>query len=728
MPEYVFVAEDGTFHPITASDKATARKTFAEHERAKSTEKAGGHSNRPKGREQIEEEGESWSPYETSSNHPEPTSGRLGDLLQPKAFGELKAYEPSFRENLVASIGTAGQALGLDKYRAWETGRRVTDLLDWTTPVGMVISLDEAKRAYQAGDVLGTTLGVAGGIPIVGLPIKGAKVGRKVLAGSEVTNNPADAAQDALADTTRSLPAQPSQGTASVPPHGEVAGPRHDGSDMGAGPHAIPAPGRPAETLPENVPIPDGQTPAQLQQSFPAVSPNSKLARILREGVQLPVPHSPIPRDHPARGVLLPVADLVENKPGAIVGQQGNAFIHPVPDKPAIDAHLGSPIMARAASVVEDTATNAAQQALLETMTPRTGNGMPLVPAQPRQGFASASPHDELAGLFREGVQPNVPQTPIPRYDPPRGVSPRIGDLVANRDVRDKVIENIERGTRMGGTDWLNVEPLRLAFIDELGALEGSQRFDHLFDLVGASTALSKVRENFRNATFYYTLNGRLPDKNPYPYGHRAQAMHRRNVERVWNGGLNPITHPKSVTMSANAKGNYLPVMIDSNIFRQAAMLSGDRRFLNTFLPTKSGVSRNIRREYDTGLIRPEELTRPSYWSPAPQRNEYLAMEQYFQGIARELGMTPAQAESAAWLGGAELTRLHSDPSKKLMDFVKDSLLLTAIEKNMDPRDVFRRMVRAELPLLALGGVALAPQLGTREDEGVSELPIAKSK
>lgn len=688
-----------------------------------------GHSNRPKGRGQVEEEeGESWSPYETSSNHPEPTSGRLADLLPPQGFGELKPYEPSFRENLVARIGTVGQALGLDKYLAWGTGRRTTDLLDWTTPVGVVISADEAKRAYQQGDVLGTALGVVGALPLAVPAVKGFKAGRKVLA-ENVTKSPADAAGDALADTTAALPAQPSQGTASVRPHGEVAGPQPDDSNMAAGPHAIPAPGRPAETLqPENVPIPADQTPAQPQQSFPTVSPNSKLAGILREGAQASIPHSPLPRDHPARGVLPPVADLVENKPGAIVGQQGNAFIHPIPDKPAIDAHVGSPIMTRAASVVEDTATNAAQQALLETMTPRIGNGMLLVPAQPRQGFASASPHDELAGLFREGVQPNVQQTPIPRYDPPRGTPPRIGDLVANRDVRDKIIENIERGIRMGGTDWLNAEPFRLAFIDELGALEGGQRFDHFFDLVGASTALSKVRENFRNASFYYTLNGRLPDKNPYPYGHRAQAMHRRNVERVWNGGLNPLTHPKSVTMSANAKGNYLPVMIDSNIFRQAAMLSRDTRFLNTFLPTKSGVSRNIRREYDTGLITPEELTRPSYWSPAPRRNEYQAMEQYFQGIARELGMTPAQAESAAWLGGAELTELHSDPSKKLMDFIKDSLLLTAIGKNMDPSDVLRRLIRAELPLIALGGVALAPQLGTREDEGVSELPIAKSK
>lgn len=612
-----------------------------------------GHSSWPKGREQVEE-GESWSPHETTSNQPAPTTGRLADLLQPRGFGELRPYEPSLRENLVARIGTAGQALGLDKYRAWETGRRMVDLLDWTTPVGMAISLDEARRAYREGDLIGTTLGAVGGVPIIGRPgAKALKAGGRVLA-EQLAKKPTGAARDALSETAP-LAVQPNQGT------------------------------------PLASPLPD------------------ELAELFREGVQPSAPHSPIPRNHPARGVL-----PVENKPGAIVDQQGNAFTHVLPDQTGIDA--GTAL--READVAANAANNAPEKVPVITTPSQTRDRLMSVPAQPKPGTASETPYSELVGLFREGVQPNVPQTPILRYDPPRGVPPRIADLIANRYVRDKIIENIERGIRMGGLDWFNAEPLRLAFIDELKALEGGQRFNHFFDLFGATTALSKARENLRNTSFYYTLSDgrRLPDVNPYPYGHLAQALHRRNVERVWSGGLDPLTFPKSVSISANAKGNYLPVTVDSNIFRQAAMLSGDTRFLTTFLPIKSGGSRNIRREYNAGLISPEELRQPSYWSPAPRKNEYPAMEQYFQGIARELGMTPAQAEASAWLGGAELTGLGSDPSKKLMDFYKDSLLRTAIEKNMDPRDVLRRTIRGQLALLTLGGVALVPQLRSPEE------------
>ncbi|MGI6854469.1 hypothetical protein [Mesorhizobium sp. 1B3] len=457
-----------------------------------------------------------------------------------------------------------------------------------------------------------------------------------------------------------------------------------------------------------------GSLPAPPQQSFPSVPPNSKLARILRDGVQPTVPHSPIPRDHPVRGKLPPVSDPVENKPRAIIDQQGNAPTHTVPDRTATDADMVS----REGHVVANVPNNAPEKVRVITTPSQKRDRLMSVPAQPKPGTASETPYSELAGLFREGVHPQVAQTPIPRYDPPRGVPSRIADLTANRYVRDKIIENIERGIRMGGPDWLNAEPLRLAFIDELKDLEGGQRFDHFFDLFGATTALSRARENLRNTSFYYTLSDRrLPDVNPYPYGHRAQALHRRNVERVWSGGLDPLRFPKSVSISANAKGNYLPVTVDSNIFRQAAMLSGDTRFLTTFLPIKSGGSRNIRREYNAGLISPEELSQPSYWSPAPRRNEYPAMEQYFQGIARELGMTPAQAEASAWLGGAELTGLRSDPSKKLMDFYKDSLLLTAIKEKMDPRDVFKRTIRGQLPLITLGGVTLAPYLMPREKQ-----------
>lgn len=466
-----------------------------------------------------------------------------------------------------------------------------------------------------------------------------------------------------------------------------------------------------------------GFVPAQPQQSFLSVSPDSKLARILGEGVQPSVPHSPIPRDHPARGVPR-VSDLVGNKPGAIVDRQGNALTGTVPDRAGIGADAASPMVMREAAVVEDKATSAAQRALLETMTPRVGNSALSLPAQPREGIASASPPDELAGLFREGVQPNVPQTPIPRYDPPRGVSPRVADLIVNPDVRQKVIETIDRGIRMGGLDWYNAEPLRLAFIDELGEFEGTNRFDHFMDLIAATSARSRVPENVRNASYYLTLGGQMPEKNPQPYGHLAQKMHRRNVERVWSGGLDPLTHAKSVSMGANAKGNYLPVTIDMHAYRLLAMLSGDPRFLATFVPTKSGVPRNIRKEFTTGLIGPDELRDPNFWLPQPARNEYAALERYFQEIARELGLTPAQVQAAAWVGGSELTGLRSDPGKNLLGFFKDRLLLTANDKEMTPRDVLRQLIRAELPLIALGGVALAPQFLPRE-EGPSGAPSA---
>ena len=72
--------------------------------------------------------------------------------------------------------------------------------------------------------------------------------------------------------------------------------------------------------------------------------------------------------------------------------------------------------------------------------------------------------------------------------------------------------------------------------------------------------------------------------------------------------------------------------------------------------------------------------------------------------MAAEAGITPAQAQASAWVGGGKLTGLASDDSKPFLRFVQDRIHKTAAAKNMDPKDVMDKFIRGEQPLLATGG------------------------
>lgn len=391
--------------------------------------------------------------------------------------------------------------------------------------------------------------------------------------------------------------------------------------------------------------------------------------------------------------------------------RQGADLPQALPGQAGIKAHMPP----REATVASSPTTQAGP---VITAPSEKWKRLTAMPAEPKPGTAAYSPYSELDGLFRDDPLPPVPQIPIPRYVPPRGVPQRVLDLTADTRVRDGMIEAAERGFSMGVADWYKTQQLKWAFIDEFGKREGSERFDYFMDLVGATSPVSAPWENIRNASYYYTLNNRrLPDVNPYPYGHRFQNMHRRNVMKVWNGGLDPLVNPKPVSFGANLKGNHASVVIDLHNIRLPVMLYGDPRFLNTYLQVSPGVSRNIRKEFAEGRIKPEDLANPTYWTGIPRKNEHGAMERYYQDIARQMGRSPEDVQSAIWIGGGGLTGQRFEPWKTWMDSYKDRLLLTVREKRMDPRDVLKRMLRAELPLLTLGGVAIAPSLMRREME-----------
>lgn len=307
---------------------------------------------------------------------------------------------------------------------------------------------------------------------------------------------------------------------------------------------------------------------------------------------------------------------------------------------------------------------------------------------------------------------PKVKQFDLPRNVPARGVPPRVSDLMSNKDVFDKAMEVIHKGRQLGGERWYNADPLRLAFMKENGPEKGDQMFRKYMDFVAATSPRSEVGANVRNASYYFARHAAghgLPEvgeKNPQPYGHLAQRLHQMNAHRVAGEGWDPLNNPKPASFAQNLMGNQAPATVDTHAFRLPAILSRDPRFLETsFQSSPDKPKQSIQKMVESGELSPEDAAkRAAYWQAMPKENEYGAMEQYYKRLAQESGITPAQAQAAAWVGGGHITGLASDESKPFMGFMQDRIMKTAGDTNMEPKDVLQKFVRGEMPLRASGG------------------------
>ena len=191
------------------------------------------------------------------------------------------------------------------------------------------------------------------------------------------------------------------------------------------------------------------------------------------------------------------------------------------------------------------------------------------------QAPAIRNPDVPLFDYSRMREVPDVPQRDLQRYDAPRGVPERTQALAAPENVA-RVNEVVKRGAGQGGIEWYNTDPLRQAFISELGP-QGEVAYRQYLDMVAATSPRSKVSENARNAAYYYGLAQRgeplparvgnaLVEPLPSPYGHIAQRLHVQNANNVLNeGGWPVLQNPKPASFVENLAGNQMPVTVDTH-------------------------------------------------------------------------------------------------------------------------------------------------------------------
>ncbi len=350
--------------------------------------------------------------------------------------------------------------------------------------------------------------------------------------------------------------------------------------------------------------------------------------------------------------------------------------------------------------------------------------------AKPAISKMEPAPQGKVFDMSKLDQVPDVPQKPLPRYVPPRGVPQRTTDLIDNKGVQKQLSSIIDKGAMMGGARWYNADPLLKSFIDTLGPEQGPAAFRQYMDYVAATSPRSRVDVNIRNASHYYqkARNGEpMPEvgtKNPQPYGHIAQKLHQQNAKNVAEtGGWDVMQNPKPASFVENLTGNQLPGTIDAHAVKLPAMLAEDPRWIATSFrdKNKDGSYTNYapQKMFKSGELTMEgALKRPVFWESMPRQSEYGALEGMYAGIGKKKGHTTGQTQAMGWIAGGDKTGLGSEATPWLKNF-EDVLLRTAEKNGESPLLTLKKFIKGEGTLY--GGAAAAtaaPLAGTVVDDG----------
>jgi hypothetical protein len=270
---------------------------------------------------------------------------------------------------------------------------------------------------------------------------------------------------------------------------------------------------------------------------------------------------------------------------------------------------------------------------------------------------------------------PDVPQVPLERYDPPRGRPGNLDSILIPENAA-RLEEVARRGEAMGGREWYNLEPLRLAFMEELGPA-GDDAFNRYIDYTAATSPRSRVAGNIRRSSHFYMLDrngqpvGGLSNADmPKGYGHIAHSTHDHKLREIEeNGSLLPMKGAKVSSFAENLKGNQQPMTIDT---------------------------------HNWSAVRDDPE-----WKKSPNDNQYKYLEEFQAEIADKLGMTPAQFQASVWMAGDTGVA----DARPFMSVFDDVLTNTAEKDGKSRSEALRDFINGTAPLYGLGALMTGVQL-----------------
>ena len=296
---------------------------------------------------------------------------------------------------------------------------------------------------------------------------------------------------------------------------------------------------------------------------------------------------------------------------------------------------------------------------------------------------------------------------------------PEITEMIANPAVKARIMEAAKAGENVA--NWYDTTPLQQVFLKEFGPEEGQQRFEEFIGMVAGTSTGSDIGRNIKIGSNYFAQKyggGRDAAANPYlrkgkdanpsshyelppeGYGAHMQQTHMHNVNNyAKGGGLSAEDNPKIAAFYENLLGNWMPTTIDKHAVRLGAMASRDPRFLTP--QGQEAMTQMSGAGLDQEAIMNSLLDRPTNWQDVVATDQYPVIENYWNEIAKEMGIDPAQLQAQAWVGGGQQTGLGS-PGVTFMDAFKDRIRRTSIRDNIPPEQVLKLMMHGKLTLAEL--------------------------
>ncbi len=342
------------------------------------------------------------------------------------------------------------------------------------------------------------------------------------------------------------------------------------------------------------------------------------------------------------------------------------------------------------------------QQAPIETQAPlATGDSSRVEGGEDR--IARPAIRTEPPMLWDYGRRMDewldVPQFNIERGRPPRDIPRRVVELdTPENRARDDEFAN--RGLQLGGHRHVNLRQLHSFLVDELGQAKGNEAFVKFTNFHGATSLRSPADQSLRNAGYYFHLDQQglpipqprregtrlvLDERIPRHYWHPLQPLYALKIHEIRkHGRLLPLRNPKSASLAENSQGNQLPWTWDINDSKRVGLLDSKENLLRT-----------------PGVL-------------------YRGLEPLMQLRAAAFGLPPAQYRTALRYGAAELTGLRS-PLEPLLRTLERRIEITANEHGLSKEEAFRRVAHGEIPLLSLGGLAIAGGASPSQTENPGE-------
>jgi hypothetical protein len=227
------------------------------------------------------------------------------------------------------------------------------------------------------------------------------------------------------------------------------------------------------------------------------------------------------------------------------------------------------------------------------------------------------------------------------------------------------------------------------------------------FNTRNASLVMMKENAGMLPSQPVTRVPGALNDKG-YPMMVGPSGIHAKLIDEVYRGeGFNPDVNPKPATFAENNYGNLEGVTADTHAIR------GALDALNEIEPGAIPEQFIVKEYRDAYRADPTKLD-ASKWiddtlgSQAVNKKnsqvEYAPFVDIYKRVSDIHGVRPAEGQSLGWFGAGARTGLGSE-LKTLADLLSDRISVTAKLTGWSSDEVFKKLLRREIPMAAIVGI-----------------------